>query len=970
MLEPHLFLLGVDPKSDPATMLGITPADAMDPVLIDRALRLRLSSVYQHPDHRKLTSREMESVLNSIRKAAVQLRASLRSRGTMRLARPWTLTEFDRNVMAVLVGYGGWNAQSRSRLVALAAAEGVTPLGLIKVIQGLGEYAKSGGPAVPISEIRPTRQVVAAGANGYSRSAGWTVSEAIIERLRPEIKGDSPANTIKLSLVFGLLTLLVGVIAFRFLLPTKIDQAELQQQAAVDPSPVSRPDLLDRPLFPTDVRPREALFQRRPTFLGESHPAAALAARDSIAEQIAELDQIARRLTVSHTSTAEIVFRSWNEAISQIGKSWPLLNAAASESAENAIVDVLFAAAEAPTVTDRLLGSLTPRSGRMIEPLDVWQGTWAISMLARISTHENLPPVVRERARAQLQVAMGRAFVDRVYEATDDEEFYVQRPTPADRAARAYLTYIRSQMVQHIEYEAATYDYWELWLMAQRRVNSGEAYNAALLDAGDDILRTSTNLSASGRAVNVLGRLVQLADFRRSPIVRQRLISWFDTEAVSSDSLWTVTSILAFDDVAPWFDERLVVPPDATMTVRSRIRHDLERRWAADAVTGAPTRIVQIDAELAEQWHKLLAVAHQQHPASFVDSAPLMTQLFKAARFNETAAVMYGGERRFVEREIRSLENMIVGGVGLGSSARHSSRVAGRDGEWAGQYEQLRRNTEEKLRLLHVLRSASGGDIGPLDAAVLVREALRGTPNEVRAAAQGVLLHQFRNGMNVTVELLDQLPDAGRSQLVSDLISEFTGRVLPTLDSGARSNVNEWAKEARLALISHALALMEDTGLDELSLKVAESYAAQVRALQGLQQEEPQPLRPAAAGEALWNAWNQSARTLAGVDLAAYERRSLANRHAVRLRLAEGTVQQFVAYQLSVLDIMAIVVGNEQPRMRQRINALLAESMRERSFMSNVLQQAVQVERTINTLWRIRLGLPDVPPEDEWEDEA
>ena len=55
-----------------------------------------------------------------------------------------TLTEFDRTVLAILVGSGGWNASSRGRLIGLAAQRGLKPAMLMRIVSGLAELLQGG----------------------------------------------------------------------------------------------------------------------------------------------------------------------------------------------------------------------------------------------------------------------------------------------------------------------------------------------------------------------------------------------------------------------------------------------------------------------------------------------------------------------------------------------------------------------------------------------------------------------------------------------------------------------------------------------------------------------------------------------------------------------------------------------------------------------------------------------------------
>jgi hypothetical protein len=224
ILDPFERFLGVPRFSDAMTLLGLTP-QRCEPLDIENALHERLKKVYQHPDAR---SDDADDIRAALRAAAEQLRRFPRSvRSTQRpgdAAAPSapqrlsvaSLTQFDRLVLAVLVGCGGWNAQSRSRLVALASSYGVTVQGLMRVMQGLSDYARSGGPHLGTSEIMSVRPA-------WAISAGSTSSEPqlldrITQKLAVELRRDDPWPTIRLSILFGAITVLVGVVVARLAL--------------------------------------------------------------------------------------------------------------------------------------------------------------------------------------------------------------------------------------------------------------------------------------------------------------------------------------------------------------------------------------------------------------------------------------------------------------------------------------------------------------------------------------------------------------------------------------------------------------------------------------------------------------------------------------------------------------------------------------------------------------------------------
>jgi hypothetical protein len=181
----------------------------------------------------------------------------------------------------------------------------------------------------------------------------------------------------------------------------------------------------------------------------------------------------------------------------------------------------------------------------------------------------------------------------------------------------------------------------------------------------------------------------------------------------------------------------------------------------------------------------------------------------------------------------------------------------------------------------------------------------------------------------------------------------MTGRVLPEVRS------ETWAIDARLALASHALALWgpSDDPIGGRTEALAESYDRR-RELQARLPAAARSAEPEEAARALSEAWlglAEASRSQAHPEWGSLD--DLQRRRALRLQLAEGPLQRFVAEQLLVLELIGFVTAAEQPALAARAGRLVSESAAERSRMRHVLAQAVAVERAIGSLWQLRLGL-------------
>lgn len=998
-------LPGESASSDPYAVLGL-PAGSREPAAVQAALRQRIAEVFERSSGRR---DEAEKERRRLRAAAEKiLKLSRRSQAAgstpvERGAAPPTpapaLTDFDRSVLAVLVGCRGWNATSRTRLVALASACGISVQGLMRVVTGLCTYVRRGGTRVAVAQTTSGGARVGAfsagarGPEGLQNQAApgvWPdgiqgqarVAEAAqghwLRRLAAGFRPQDAWATARLAVFFGVLTVMAGLLAVWLL----FFRPDLASRRAVDLPPAAvggtrTPVLTDSPAEMTSSSEPSwvlARFDHPPTFLGLALTADAARAGDACPQLPGEISELARRITVARVGPSEAVYRGWDACMKTAGTGWVLIDVRTRAQIEDAIFEALYAASDSPSVADRLLATLRPPSEHLADPIDTWRGAWMAGILGRISVSTSLPPALVERAQTQLQVALDGPLPPRAdFEA----------------AAGAWLSRSVGWLVEAMEFDDRTYDFWESWIAAQRRLGGGERLDAAFLGAVGEILRTSTDLSRQGPSLNVLGRLLAMADFESSAVVKAQLIRFFDdSETIGTHDLWVLTSLLARREIAKWFSEDLVLPDNADWMFRRRIADRIAQRWPetagvhpdfAGAGGGNP-----IDDTLAARFSALLARELQRSIAAGTEL--LGQQLLAASRLNEIAAALGAGRSDEARQLLDRLDQTVAtrqpgpGGSaspagpkrsGPGGQGRRLGQPIGPDGRWTVAYEQAGRNTQERLSRLGLLHDAAGTDLGVIDAEVFVRVVYRGTPQEVRARAQRIVARQFATGPNVAREMLDQFPGAPMGRALAETIKRLTGRVLPRFGS------HMFKADARLALLEHLLALEspESGGIDRLAQEVSGSYVNRRRWVSGSRGVAAGTLSAEEAAQQLVDRWRLVAEAVVA-QAPAYRKRlderhrddqrsvggrlaDLKRRGSIRARLARGPVQRFVAAQLSIAEVMAFVIVEERPVVGMRVTPMMNDAAVDRAALGHVLGQAVSVERLIGRLWSLRLRLED-----------
>jgi hypothetical protein len=203
------------------------------------------------------------------------------------------------------------------------------------------------------------------------------------------------------------------------------------------------------------------------------------------------------------------------------------------------------------------------------------------------------------------------------------------------------------------------------------------------------------------------------------------------------------------------------------------------------------------------------------------------------------------------------------------------------------------------------------------------------------------------------MQLLDQFPDAPAVESISELIQSVTGRLL----SGIRTSA--WQVEAQLALVNHVLSLRDQAGapVDGLLEPLIETYAGRLALARGDSSVLSTAVSPQDAASLLLRALMSQAELAAPVEPTPADLPTLQRRHNSRLSLADGPIQSFVVQQLAILDVTAYLIVAERPKLRDRAIEIMREHSQARVHSANVLEQALDVERALLELWRLRLGL-------------
>lgn len=813
----------------------------------------------------------------------------------------------ERQALAILAAGGGWNERTRGRIAALAAANGVDPAALAIAAasqQVMGAPAADSAPAAPRAGTgvgpgqagppRPPRaRSVGLGAGLAILAAAFAVSVALVlyaveraERLRRAPAAGAPAS------------------------PTS--RASRAEPEAI-PAPVA-----EGPVAARSVPPVPAMYARPPVLRVDGSPGWSRAALETVAADEPELLATQARLAAGAQATeADRVL--WARVAAAFLRSWPVLEDARRAEVLAALAST-FARLGDAELRERLRADIEPA---VTEERTLPESMWCDPGYAGL--RQALASPAADPAAAFAEGALA-ALGPRGAEAAD--VVLAGDPAAAADAVDAWL--------QATEGATAAAS-----LRTERDVRV-LAFLDRLLRRDAPMGRPGTSADAAGTLLDALG---WTGDAARRAGIEASLRAWLEDPSISSAALHGMTSVLAARRPGAWWNPWLVSGERAGIPERTRTADRFRAALASGAGEETPadprpaTRMRGVPPDLVDRWVRVsrsaLAARPTGDPPARIAAAAAQVAMVESARLLERG--------RLSDAQARIAQVEDPDGIApddldrwKGRVERNPGRASGADGRLE-QDLRSRQSADDRAAFLRSLRSRSIGDLGPLDAATLAREALASPSRALRAAAQAVAADILQDGPNTVAALAAEAHAAADAGEVAALAAAIARQPVPRGPDADRR------AQSALLLMDHHAALVpaERHRIDSVSREFTYSANAVAAALGG------QGLAGDAAPEdalAQWLAARQAeSRGVLPPPVAA----RLAARADGRRRMAMPGPQRAVAELVSILEIDAAVVAERAPRLRPAVDAVVRRSAAERAAAADAFAQLESASRAL-----------------------
>lgn len=988
--RPIEVFLGHDASSGgPYALLELDPSDCTEPLIL-AALDRQLGRIDRHPQGRTPAGDEVRLALHA---AAAQLmdpsvRSHMLARWGQRaaaatrarppgehhgppptpvavapvhsaqpaprpvpqpVADPWVDPQLENDALRAIALAGGPNPEAIRRIGMLAAARGIPAAQVPAVVRGILERRSTAGrpgaaPAQPptqtaqpiLHDSPPARRLAPRPQSFVTTSATGGIASPSLEPnpFAPRPYEDDAASrtfrTVILCAVIGII--LMGGAFWAVLLLT----------APTGPAPaVTRdPDTLighnpepelPEALFPRGTNPESAANRATQNAAAPEVDAPAL---------VDEFRACVAAQSVDPAAAAE-AFTTLN---ARAGAVWPRIPLDRRRAIIDLVVEYVYRAASSDggpiaAIEDAGAGAAAFAGAAVLTPEQVGQASWSVGLLVRLQRERD----ISARAGSLIETRLGA-----VLEGS--------RPVGAsafDAGAAAALGAMPARLIPASGEPIRTresidqrLEAWRRWLAGVNAVSGTDSSARAglVLAALDVLIRDAAQPTDDRLVFEAMALLIEALDFSESGSARAWLIRAMDAPAVSAADAHALTNAVATRAPAAQLDVSMVLAPRAT---------DLERREMRDRLAILWNLADPADRDaLASAWREARADALARRTSDLTPFEHLATAVV-LSRVSQAALLRWRGMTAEADDLLATLSDEVDATLSTAAAPRPSPLInqAG-DGAWADNYLQAGRSIPIRLDLLQQAARSMTTTIGPVDAEVLLSEAVRGSPAAVATAAYDIVM-RLVGSPSIVNALLEELPQLPKTRRNAQLVGALTGARLPIIRD------QRWELAARRAAVTRLLELLAADGqmrtYDDLSALLARSYMGRSESILGARPRQGATDPPEFAAAVLRSQWRRQAEPLLPPPALALSLDEVERRRASRLELAEGPVQTFAAEQLASVELMALVVAGEQPDQAPAVRAILDDLARARQRARHITEQLAAGEVAASALWGVRL---------------
>ncbi len=971
--------------SDAAALLGVQP-DATDAQVIT-ALKTCLRRLDAHPLGRDEGGVEARVILHGAAARLLEHTDASDGAGGITITSPDSADHrpgLAQELARTLVLGGGWNRASMAQFAAIARREGLEMeelLGVLRQLQTGGAVQTAAERAAPAAPARPTVQTpkrqsqparpaaptsnsvpqspsLPARAGPVPRSEDIDDLSALADASSAEPRMDNSGVGKALLLIGaagGALLLTLGAVAVILIMTLRPGTTPEGGGSAASPSQ-SGPVASAPPAAPQQIRPAPPVSDRL-------QPVPGTDART--ADDFAALQRELRACVEGISTDPAAACDRFDTLLLAISDRWPEGTADGSlVVVVGDMVEFVYRAGAAGDAGRRAVGRLAELAQPAGDPASlapdgVRRGAFIAGLAARLMRERDLPTMSWSAAEA----AYRRAFQG---VTAPSESTFAAGASAWSGAVLPRLIAARPGTPDEIV--AASRAAWGAWLESVEALSpqGSRERERAILAALDTVLTSGPETTDARWAYETVEALVLRLTWRPTDDSRRWLLRWFASPAVTTSDLHTLTRILAERSSAEGIDLSMVLSRAAGESERAQLRERFAVVWGISAPARGELITRWLDAASADA-----ARETPSDPLAALASAVRLARLSRAARLIQSGDV--GEAESLIRSETPQVQapslaapvptapaGTVVTLTTPGSVGAPAASVAS---GWAPRYIAAGQNIPIRREILAGVSSVPT----LIEAEVLVEEAGRGAPWQVRQAARA-LVERYAHERTIVEAMLrfaPVLPPTADNALLAEAVS---GARLPS----ARSP--QWRVAVRRALVERLIQVMASSGdaraVDELARLLGEAYAP---ALPPPDSPEDQPTDPTgsaqstpplapedltleAAARRLRVALQSQAASGLSSGREVLSREQIAANLAVRTKVAAGRIQDFIAEQGAIAEYLAFVVSLEQPTARREIAAILDELSRSRRTTPHAFAQIHGTERAIVSLWKIRLG--------------